>query len=90
MTPRTSCIVRPPEDRLLIVRASYVRILEGDHCAAGLLSVFEFWANGDIASAGTIQPRQVTLRELSTALMGSYKERAIGSALDKLRRLGLQ
>ena len=40
---KTSCIAHPPDDRFVIIRQSYVDLCDGNHCAAGLLSFFEWW-----------------------------------------------
>lgn len=51
MTERTSCIQHPPNAPLLVIRDEYLVLCEGDHCAAALLAVFEFWHNVKLANA---------------------------------------
>lgn len=40
---KTSCIDHPGKDRLVIIRKWQLEFCEGDHCAAALLSFFEYW-----------------------------------------------
>ena len=42
---KTSCITPPPNDPLVIVRDSFVRICNGDVCAAALLNHLIYWHN---------------------------------------------
>lgn len=42
---RTSCITHGEGERFVIIRDSYVKICDGNHCAAALLSFFEYWHN---------------------------------------------
>ena len=86
MTARTSCILRLAQDPFLVIRHSYVKLLDDDHCAAALLSVLEYWANGDLASVGEIRLRQTTVRDFAEALTGLYKDRSIRDALARLAR----
>ena len=84
MTPKISCIVRSAQDPFLMLRSSYVELLDGDHCAAALLSVLEYWANADLSSAEEIRARRATIRSFAEALMGLYKDRSIRDALARL------
>jgi hypothetical protein len=45
MSVRTSCIEHPAENPMVIIRADFLAICEGDHCRAALLAVFEWWTN---------------------------------------------
>lgn len=51
MSERNSCIQHPPNARVLVIRDEYLVLTDGDHCAAALLSVFEFWHNVKLANA---------------------------------------
>jgi hypothetical protein len=42
---KSSCIQHPAQAALVILRDEYLQICEGHHCAAMLLSVFEYWHN---------------------------------------------
>ena len=42
---KTSCITPPPNDPLVIVRESFVKICNGDVCAAALLNHLIYWHN---------------------------------------------
>lgn len=42
---KTSCINHPPQEPLIIKHRWQVQVCDGDGCAAGLLSFFEYWHN---------------------------------------------
>ncbi len=42
---RNTCIQHPVNDLLLIIRHWQLELCEGNHCAAALLSFFEYWHN---------------------------------------------
>lgn len=42
---RTSCVQHPAAEPLIIIRQWQVEACGGNHCAAGLLSFFEYWHN---------------------------------------------
>ena len=42
---KQSCVVHPANDRLVLIRQSYVDLCDGNHCAAALLNFFEYWHN---------------------------------------------
>lgn len=42
---KSSCVTPPPNDPLVIVRASFVEICDGDVCAAALLNHLIYWHN---------------------------------------------
>lgn len=46
-----SCINHPAKEPLIIIRAWQVNACDGDHCAAALLSFFEYWHNVRLAQA---------------------------------------
>lgn len=47
---RSSCIPHPPQDRLILIRDSHVKLMEGDACAAALLSFFIHWHDIKLAT----------------------------------------
>lgn len=42
---KTSCISHPPAQSIVVIREDYLRIADGNHCAAALLNIFEYWTN---------------------------------------------
>ena len=48
---KTSCIAHPPNNPLIMIRQWQIEFCDGDHCAAALLSVFEFFHNMRLGSA---------------------------------------
>ncbi len=42
---KTSCLSHPPRARLILIREEYLSITGGDHCAAALLAIIEYWTN---------------------------------------------
>lgn len=42
---RSSCIAHTPNQQLVIIRQDYLALCNGDHCAAALLNIFEYWTN---------------------------------------------
>lgn len=51
MMARTSCIVHPPDMPMVITKASYLGICEGNRCMADILSLLEYWTNYKRANA---------------------------------------
>lgn len=49
---KTSCLVRPCDDTFVVLRASYVKICQGNIVAAALLSIFEYWHNYKMEEQG--------------------------------------
>lgn len=47
---KSSCITHTPNQQLVIIREDYLAICEGDHCAAALLNIFEYWTNVKLAN----------------------------------------
>ena len=48
---KTSAIQHPPKDRFVMIRASYLALCEGDHCAAAILHEAEHWYNYRLANS---------------------------------------
>ena len=46
---RTSVIPHSKSEQLVIIREDYLAICAGNHCAAAILNVFEYWTNVKIA-----------------------------------------
>lgn len=42
---RSSCIVHPVRDSQIIIRHWQIEFCQGEHCAAALLSFYEYWHN---------------------------------------------
>lgn len=40
---KSPCVTYPPSEPLVLIRASQVRLCDGNHCAAALLSYFGYW-----------------------------------------------
>lgn len=47
---RTSIISHSANQQLVVIRQDYLAICEGNHCAAALLNVFEYWTNIKVGS----------------------------------------
>lgn len=47
---REACITFPPNEPILLIRASYILLCDGDTCCAALLSVFQYWHEVKLAS----------------------------------------
>lgn len=47
---KSSVIPHSKNQQLVIIREDYLAICEGDHCAAALLNVFEYWTNVKLAN----------------------------------------
>jgi len=44
-TIKTSCLSHPPRNRLVLLREDFLAICEGNHCAAAILAVMEYWTD---------------------------------------------
>ena len=40
---KTKCITHPPRQTLVIIREDYLAICDGNHCAAAIMNIFEYW-----------------------------------------------
>lgn len=47
---RSSCIAWSKDEPLILIRQSQLKLCDGNHCAAALLSFFEFWHNNRLAN----------------------------------------
>jgi hypothetical protein len=47
---KTSCISHPERERLIIIRKWQVEFCDGNHCAAAVMSFFEYWHNWKLDS----------------------------------------
>src|ERR1051325_2536309 len=52
MSNRTSCIQHVPGSSFVKLHADYLKICDGNHCAAIILSVMENWHNTKLANQG--------------------------------------
>ena len=88
---RESCIMHPSKQAMAIVRQDYYE-LTGDACAAALLNIFEYWANGAIASDGSIDERPWVgarpIREFEQMLLGISTDKQIRKRLALLENRG--
>ena len=57
---RESCISHKPKSSLLVIREDYFRLTRCDKVLAALLSVFEYWANGEVARSWESPSRATT------------------------------
>jgi len=48
---RSKSIAHAPNNPLVIIRKDYLDMCEGDHCAAAILNVFEYWHGVKLANA---------------------------------------
>lgn len=45
---KTKCITHPPRQSLVIIREDYLAICDGNHCAAAILNIFEYWTDNKL------------------------------------------
>ena len=82
---KTSCVAHPPGNRLLLIREWQMRLCDGNHCAAALLSFMEFKHNAIIDSEKSkdiIQYHKATT--LSEGMFELYGKGAIKKARELL------
>lgn len=74
---------------IIAIRQDYLKICDGDHCAAAILNAFEFWSRGKRRKGATgdvwIYKKQ---SELRVDLAGMFGLNKISAALKRLRELG--
>lgn len=82
---KSSCLVRPENHKFFMLRDELV-LVTGDHCAAALLALFEFWTNGRLAESSDDPDLWVprSTRRLEQDLFGLYHRRKIGRAIKDL------
>lgn len=100
---RSSCITHPGKQPLVIIRKHYLKLLDGNVCAAALLAVFEYW--NDVRLSQRKQERTKakldheyvpdmglwvykTIADLCEDIMGIYGESAVGKAVTVLIESG--
>lgn len=88
--PRESCITHSADDYFIVIRRSYVRLLDGDHCAAALLSLFEYFTNGEIQRLKLAEEDsepwiRASFSRILNDLMDHYSERYVREALVLLK-----
>ena len=47
---KSSCITHPASMPIVVVREDYVTLCDGNHCAAAVLNIFEYWTNIKLAN----------------------------------------
>ena len=89
MIPETSnSVIRHAKQPLVILRADYLKIAQGNHCAAKLLSVFEHWANWFVLENKPPGWVKLTNEALIAHLLGQHGEKQIRCAIKLLVDLG--
>lgn len=93
---RTSCVWHPTNARLLMVREEFIRLCDGDHCAASLLAIFEYWHNVRLRQIEQEHVRHAydpnyspnveiwvykSVEDLAVDLLGLYGERKVRDSL---------
>jgi hypothetical protein len=91
-TKPKSCIKHPDKTPLVLLRQDYLEIT-GNHCAAKLLAIFEFWTNklnavGDALGKTARDWIYKSLACLHNELMGEHGTHAIRKAISVLEELG--
>ena len=99
----SKCIRHPPSDPLVLLRQCYLANCEEDHCAAALLSNFEYWNNVRISQIEQERARKRANQDyrenltfwiykagndLTSDLLGLYGVSKIYKSLEILTRLG--
>lgn len=92
MTTSKSCINHPEKSPLVLLRSDYLEIC-GNHCAAKLLAIFEFWTNklsfvGDRLGKVAREWIYKSLSCLQSELMGEHGIHAIRKGISVLEGLG--
>lgn len=84
---RESCIVHRAKERIVLLREDYIGMMKGDHCAAALLSLVEYWANGKLADNPNLGDRiplgNRSAKDWFEGLLGLYSQKRIMERLDK-------
>ena len=95
MAERSSIISHFPRGYLTLIRASYLIICDGDHCAAMLLALFEYLTNKIFSDAEQVQKQveeawfAINRESLSDACLRLYSPRSIQESLITLTAKGL-
>lgn len=82
-----SCIKHPEKSPLVMLRNEYLEIT-GNHCAAKILAIFEFWTNKLQFMGKARDWIYKTLNSLHQELMGEHGTHTIRKALGILENLG--
>jgi hypothetical protein len=86
---KITCTRHPEREPLLILRQWQLDFCEGNHCAAALLSLFEYWHNcklNQCAQAGNFNPTEAdliqhhTTEQLRAGILELYDAKAIREA----------
>lgn len=80
-----TCIFHRPGERYVQLREDYIDLMQGDHCAAALLALLEYWANGTLSKGEHSRERiplgERSLKDFSTGLMDLYSPKRIGERI---------
>lgn len=96
----TSCVPRIPNDQYVTIRASYVRICNGNPVAAALISYFETWHNYKLKQLAEWEKMNAkkdrpnmwqhhTGKQLERGIMGIGKRHSIDQAKQQLLSMGI-
>lgn len=94
MAGRVSCIYHPEGDDWIAIRKHLVDLFGGDVCLAALVSLFEFWTNGELTSFAKNREEgipwvQVEMPVIEQWMMGLYGLRTIQDRLATLDQCGI-
>ncbi len=87
--PHESCVAHPTRDWYFNIRVDYYGITDGDHCAAAILSIFEYITSNtleDMRSKNIPGEPWISISKqgLSDAMIDLFSERSILDAKQKL------
>ena len=90
---RESCIHHPTQQPVAIVRQDYYYLMNRDTIAAAILNIFEYWANGAIATQGNKAAENPwvgihTIPEIQELLVGIATDKHIRERLKTLEENG--
>ena len=85
---RSSCLPHPSSKRFFLLREELIEIVDGDHCAAALIALLEYYTNGRIAADSEDLWIRRSWNQLSEDLFKLYGRKKIGAALTRLSMLG--
>lgn len=90
---RESCISHKPKSLLLVIREDYFRLAKCDKVLSALLSVFEYWANGEISKNPSLAEESIdlgirTISEIEKLTLWIATDKQIRTKLKELEELG--
>ena len=90
MGTQTSCISHPANQRLVVLREDYLKLCDGNHCAAALLNLFEHGHNYKLANQkdalhhNDVSERHGERGTQDTSLLQFYNQQELEDGLLKL------